>query len=593
MPEDNKNSNFDKETSQLQYAHDRALNDKLMELQALFEMSQILNSSLNLKSILDNMLLTSMGKMMISKGIILLQQQNDIFVVENLKGLDRSIIGKKVQIDAFFNSPIFTKEMSNNWVQFFQKLGIMVLFPVSSNNKNLGIVGFGGKIANIEYSQAELDFLNSLSNIAATAIERGLIFQELNDVYRRLDRKYQELNTLFEISKELNSAALDSNNILNLLVYAIMGEMVVNRCAILLKREDRMELRLSKGMGNIDEDINERLTDNLQQKLCSLVAPISISNPDASEYFQSLLEINFQVLVPMRIQDENQGIIMVGPKIVKQEFRSDELEFLFTLGNQAMISLENARLFEEMREKERMEEELNIAREIQQRLLPKNLPEFENFDIAAINVSSYQIGGDYFDCIKIDDTHYGIAIADVSGKGVPASLLMSNVQASLHSLIETDLKCPEMIKRMNNLIYKNTTPDKFVTFFYGVLNVENSTFTFCNAGHNPPYLYHKNDEYHLLEKGGLLLGMFPDMTYQTETIKLNSGDCLFLYTDGVSEAMNIKDEEFGTDRIEFILKKFKEKTAQELLNTYLTAIRAYAENVPQSDDITMVILKVK
>jgi sigma-B regulation protein RsbU (phosphoserine phosphatase) len=132
-----------------------------------------------------------------------------------------------------------------------------------------------------------------------------------------------------------------------------------------------------------------------------------------------------------------------------------------------------------------------------------------------------------------------------------------------------------------------------VTFFYGILDVENSTFTFCNAGHNPPYLYHTNDEYYLLEKGGLLLGMFPDMIYQTETIKLNSGDCLFLYTDGVSEAMNIKDEEFGTDRIEFILKKFKEKTAQELLDTYLMAIRAYAENVPQSDDITMVIIKIK
>lgn len=587
------NSNFNNETSRQQYDHDRAFNDKLMELQALFEMSQILNSSLNLKSILDNMLLTSMGKMMISKGIILLQKENDVFVVENLKGLDRAIIGKKVQIKDFFNTPVFIKEMSNEWIQFFQKLGIMVLFPVSSNKKNLGIIGFGGKIANLEYSQAELDFLNSLSNIAATAIERGLIFQELNDVYRRLDRKYQELNTLFEISKELNSAALDSNNILNLLIYAIMGEMVVNRCAILLRRDDRMELRLSKGMGNIDEEISERLTDNLQQKLCSLVAPMSILDPDCSEYFKSLLEINFQVLVPMRIQDENQGIIMVGPKIVKQEFRSDELEFLFTLGNQAMISLENARLFEEMREKERMEEELNIAREIQQRLLPKNLPKLDKFDIAAINVSSYQIGGDYFDCIKIDDTHYGIAIADVSGKGVPASLLMSNVQASLHSLIETDLNCPEMIKRMNNLIYKNTTPDKFVTFFYGVLDVENSQFTFCNAGHNPPYLFHKNDEYHLLEKGGLLLGMFPEMKYQIDTMKLNPGDCIFLYTDGVSEAMNEKDEEFGTERIEYILKKYKDKTAQELVDIFLTAIRGFAEKVSQSDDITMVIIKTK
>jgi len=571
---------------------ERALNAKLMELQALFEMSQILNSSLNLKSILDNMLLTPMGKMMISKGIILLNQKPDIFEVETLKGLPRTLIGKQVQIESDFITPIFVNEINENWCQFFKNLGIVVLLPISSNKKNLGIIGFGGKIAGMGYLQAELDFLNSLSNIAATSIENGLIFQELNAVNRKLDRKNQELNTLFEIGKELNST-LDSAKILSLLLYAIMGEMVVNRCAVLLKQGQKMELYRSKGLGNIDQEIQAVLDESLQKKLCHLGIPLILNDLNSEDSFNSLVDINFQVLVPMRIQAENQGVIMIGPKIINQNFTDDELEFLYTLGNQAMISLENARLFEETLEKQKLEEELNIARDIQRRLLPKSLPELEHFEIVALNDSSRQVGGDYYDCIKIDDTSYAIAIADVSGKGAPASLLMSNVQASLHSLIGTDLVNTKMIQKINNLIYSNTSADKFITFFYGILDIEKFTYTSCNAGHNPPYLFHEDGSFQLLEQGGLLLGMFPDMKYEIEEVSLKPGDWLILYTDGVNEAINEQDEEFGTERIEMIVRKNMGNSAQEMLDALLFEIRAFANNVPQSDDITMVIIKIK
>lgn len=576
---------------------ERAMSNKLIELQALFEISQILNSSLNLKSILDNMLLTPMGKMMISKGIILLSEGHEVFTIETLKGLPRNLIGKSMKIDANFRSPVFINELdecTDTWISYFKELTIEVLLPISSNKKNLGLIGFGRKIGGHDFNQPELDFLNSLSNIAATSIENGLMFQELNDVNKTLDKKIQQLKTLFEIGKELNST-LEIDKILNLLLYAIMGEMVVNRISILLKQEDgTMQPLISKGIGEIECEIHNMLTDEIQTSLNTIDIPIILDRLDSETHssLKNFENINFQVLVPMRIQDENQGIILIGPKIIKQSFREDELEFLSTLGNLAMISLENARLFEEALEKKRLEEELNIAHEIQQGLLPKKLPEFPNIELAAINVPSRQVGGDYYDCIEIDETHYAIAIADVSGKGAPASLLMSNVQAGLHALIGTNLPIPQMMAKINDLTYNNTSADKFITFFYGVLDTANLTFTFCNAGHNPPYVFHQNNKFDLLETGGLLLGMMPGLPYQIETVQLQPGDWLVLYTDGVNEAINAKEEEFDTWRIEKVITENIDQSAEAMKNSILQAIKKFVNDVPQSDDITLITIKM-
>jgi sigma-B regulation protein RsbU (phosphoserine phosphatase) len=576
--------------------HERAIKNKLIELQALFEISQILNSSLNLKSILDNMLLTPMGKMMISKGVILLHKDQDIFMIETLKGLPRALIGKQIQIDSSFLNPVFINEIDENtnpWVSFFKELTIEVVLPISSNKKNLGIIGFGKKIGGSEYTESELDFLNSLSNIAATSIENGLMFLELNGVNKKLDKKIQQLNTLFEIGKELNST-LEVDKILNLLLYAIMGEMVVNRCAILLKQDDCMKPVITKGIGDIEGDINSCISTETQKAFSTLDNPIILENLESNQYsaLHAFHVINFRVLVPMRIQDENKGIIMIGSKIINQVFRADELDFLSTLGNAAMISIENARLFEETLEKQRLEEELNIANEIQQGLLPKELPRLDKFQLAAMNVPSRQVGGDYYDCIKIDETHYTIAIADVSGKGAPAALLMSNVQAGLHALIGSHLPIPDMIQKINNLIYENTSADKFITFFYGVLDIDNYTFTYCNAGHNPPYLYHADQSFELLETGGLLLGMIPNLPYQIDTVQLTAGDWLVLYTDGVNEATNIQEEEFDTWRLEKVIQANMAQSAVTMKNEILLAIKNFVNDVPQSDDITLITIKV-
>ena len=571
----------------------KELDRRLVELQSLFETSRVLNSSLNLHTILNNMLLTLMGRMMISKGMVMLASDDSGFKIEIIKGMPRNLLNKIMNFDIDITEPTFIKETNPDehiWADFFKEFAIELILPIESNNKTLGVVGFGPKISRIPYSVNELEFLNSLSNIAATSIENGLIFRELENVNRQLDKKIQELNTLFDYGKELNST-LDVDKILNLLTYAVMGELVVGRCMVFLKDDSHMQLKIYKGM-KLDPDSADETFQRCLHELGHVQIPFIVEEIELPDKLFFLTKNDIKIVAPMKIQDETKGILAIGEKISRQKFRKDELEFLYTLGNQAIISLENARLFQETLEKQRMEEELNIAREIQQGLLPKVCPEPAGFQIHGINIPSLHVGGDYFDCIKFDDHHFGICIADVSGKGAPASLLMSNLQAGLHALCSAQCDIAEMTSKINNLIYKNTGMDKFITFFYGLLNCIDRSFTYVNAGHNPPLLCNVAGVIELLPVGGLLLGMMPHMSYDTEKIMLKPGDVILLFTDGINEAMNAEEEDFGDLRIQNILKHHILSSSKTIVDTITKEVRKFAGKSPQSDDITLVCIKM-
>ena len=567
------------------------LDEKLYELQALFDLSKALNSSLNLKKILDTILLTPMGKLLITKGVILISKGSNAFAIESLKGIPKSLSGNRIQVDNYPSSPTYLSEFpASPWQALLLKNGIELIIPILHDQKKLGLIGFGKKLIGDALSDSELEYLHSLSNIAATAIQNGIIFEELNDVNRQLDKRVQELNTLFEIGKELNST-FEIDKVLNLLAYSIMGELMVKRCLIFLVENDKVVLALNKGFQGEDElkTIND---PKFHSKLLAAEKSVLIEEEDESKFGLLLKDLGIAAFFPMRIQNETKGVVVLGEKITNLKFNKDELNFLTTLGNLSMISVENARLFEETLEKQRLEKELQVAREIQRQLLPDACPKIENFEIAAINISSLEVGGDYYDCIKLNDNKYVITIADVSGKGAPAALLMANLQASLHALVNTDLDIIEITYRINNLIYRNTGFDKFITFFFGVLDVKEKKFTTVNAGHNPPYLFHKDRSFQLFETGGLILGMMPNIEYESETISLKSGDCVVMFTDGVSEAMNGNEEEFEDKRIqECVLKNF-ECSAEDIIQSLIDSVKDFSKGAPQSDDITILTMKV-
>jgi len=557
------------------------LDERFLELTSLFEISHSLTSSLSIRSILENILRIPMGHMLINRGVVFLKRQSgDEYVLEELKGLSRDLIGKSLRIDSPPSRSMLVNEIREryNWLQFFEQFGIQLLLPLVVSQGIIGIVGFGEKIGGKPYEESELEFLNSISNIAATAVANGLNVEEIQKVNRNLDRKVQQLNTIFDISRELN-ITLDQKKIASLLSFAVMGELLVNKCVVFTKRKDEMEILVAKGVDSVLK---------VEDDLAEISQPLLL---EKTERFALYKKLGIAVLVPMRLQDETRGILALGQKISGTGFTAGDLEFLTTLGNQAMTSLENARLFEETLEKQRMEEELNLARNIQQGLLPSKLPQLNGYEIAAVNIPSRQVGGDYFDIISISENRYGIAIADVSGKGAGAALLMANLQASLHALATSNIRIGEMISRINNLIYQNTALDKFITFFYGELDTKENTFTYCNAGHNPPYRVDEKGKVVELMVGGIILGMMKDVVFETATVTIKPGDRIVMFTDGITEAMNEKEEEFGEERLKKLIQKWPNVSSQELMDKIISEVKEFSKGTPQDDDITMVILK--
>lgn len=600
-------SNYHQRNTQRNHNHNRQLSreldERLVELQALFDVSKTLNSSLQLKQILDTLLLTPMGKMMIGKGLIMLARREKLFVIETVKGLQQSNIGRELEVDLHHPMTVMLQGEESNeiaqepWAVYLKKMGMQIIIPIICNNSCKGLMAFSSKISGQQYATNEIEYLNSLANLAATAVENGMIFQELKEVNRKLDKKIQELNTLFDIGKELNST-LESDKIASVLAYALMGELMAQRCWVFTEQEGKMQLSVAKG----GEDAPILNDAEFLVWLTGLRAPQRLHSENSllkAEWLESLKAAGILLIVPLISQEVVRGAIFLGEKITKGEYAEEEIEFAATLGNTALISLENARLFQVTLEKQKLEEELAIAREIQQKLLPKDAPKLNGYEMAAINIPTKQVGGDYFDYFPIDADRYVLTVADVSGKGVPAALLMSNLQATLHAMMTADVPLDKIVARINDFVHANTTYDKFITFFVGVLDVSAHKFTYVNGGHNPPYLFHKiplaegEPEFRLLDKGGLLLGMFPGVPYESETVTLQSGDLLLMYTDGVSEAMNAKEEEFTEQRIEQTIRNRRALpgvSAAALIDAITSEVKQFTAGQPQSDDITLLAL---
>jgi len=276
-----------------------------------------------------------------------------------------------------------------------------------------------------------------------------------------------------------------------------------------------------------------------------------------------------------------------------EDFSQADLEFLTSIGNLAVISLENARLFKEAIEKQKLEDELMIAREIQKGLLPSVLPDIPGFQVSAANISSKQVGGDYYDVLALADGRFIIAIGDVSGKGSPAALLMANLQATIRALVPLGASLGELTGRVNDLMCENTGGNKFVTFFWGAIDPGARTLTYVNAGHNYPYLVHADGTFDRLDRGGMILGILKTTApYEEASIAFREGDALVLFTDGVSEAMSVRAEEYGEERLERVLRQTTASPAEYILDAIHRDVLLHAAGAQQSDDITMMVVKV-
>jgi sigma-B regulation protein RsbU (phosphoserine phosphatase) len=303
--------------------------------------------------------------------------------------------------------------------------------------------------------------------------------------------------------------------------------------------------------------------------------------------------------VPLRARNESLGLLLLGPKADGTQFTSTERNLLRQCAEQMTLMIENARLTSRVVEQEKLRRDVALAAEVQRRLLPDHPPELETSALAALSLPARSVGGDYYDFLDLGDQRIGIALADIAGKGVAAALIMAVVQTSLRIVAsEGEPSLPEVAAKMNELLHRSTGSKSYATFFYAQLDERSRQLRYVNAGHNPPYLLRAADraesgpEIRELSIGGTVIGLFPQMSYDEATIDLKSGDVLVAFTDGVTEALNVAEEEFGEERLKDLLRNIVHLPASEISTRISTTMREWIKDTAQYDDLTFLVMKV-
>ena len=287
-------------------------------------------------------------------------------------------------------------------------------------------------------------------------------------------------------------------------------------------------------------------------------------------------------------------LIFLIKKVVKETTQFDETDQLLldSLIRQSNAAIESQYLQRQALEMEKVKRELAIAATIQQRILPESLPNIAGYDLSGINIPAIEVCGDYYDMMRIDDNKYALIMADVSGKGIPAALLVSSLQASLRVYLEGGIELTTLAEKLNKLIYSSTTAEKYLTLCICYLNVETGEIEALNAGHNPPLIVRNNNKLEKIGAGGIPIGMADlGLSYSKKEITLQKGESLLFFTDGITEAMDSKEEMFEDERLESFLIENRAKSANDFVNDLIREVNGFVGRAPQSDDITVLYLK--
>jgi sigma-B regulation protein RsbU (phosphoserine phosphatase) len=316
---------------------------------------------------------------------------------------------------------------------------------------------------------------------------------------------------------------------------------------------------------------------------------------------EMLTKLDTQLLLPLSVKENLPGFISLGPKQSEESYSHTDLRLLQSVATQTGLALENSQLTaaiaSEIAQRERLNREVEIAREVQERLFPQNLPEIAGLDYNGACRPALGVGGDYYDFLKLPGGNFGIAIGDVSGKGIAAALLMASLQASLRgqAVVGTN-DLAELMSIVNRLVYDASAENRYATFFYAQYEPQTRSLTYVNAGHNPPMVLRNangsKEVLRLNEAGGAVVGLLPDYPYQQASVTLEAGDILVGFTDGISEAMNTAEEEWGEERLLETAQDCVGLCANEIITRLVNAADEFAAGAKQHDDMTLVVVRI-
>lgn len=545
-------------------------------LESLLESAQLLNSSLDLESLLSHLLRTVMGRLVVGRGFIAVEEEGTMRLaqVRGLKG--------------FKAGDLFDEEA-------VRSAGVHLIYPIGDAEHAAGLLGVssppGGAVAPDEETS-----LRALLGLAASSIANAQAHAETRRINRELDEKVQELRALLDLVRGLTST-LEPDEVARLLVLTLAGRWAVGKHALSVTKPGHPVVSRQKGIALPPMEELRSLIEGLPDALFARDLP-------EGDFKESLLSQQAQVLFPLRSSPSTSGLLVLGSRLGKLSYTEADLEFGAGLVAQAGVALENSWYVHETIERKKIEQELELAASIQEGLFPERLPAIKGYELFAGNRAARWCGGDYYDVLPVeagtsgDNQSFLLCVADVSGKGLPASLLMSNMQATLRALLGRVPTLVELAARTNELLHATTPSNKFVTAILLEITPATGEIKYVNAGHGDCMLLRADGSVERLESTGLPLGMMPaemlemlGKGYGEKRSQLHAGDLLALYSDGVTEAYDEAENEWGDERLLQCLQTSTRAPAESIVTKVFDEIDGFAGSAPQHDDITLLILK--
>jgi serine phosphatase RsbU (regulator of sigma subunit) len=549
---------------------------RLSQVLTLLDFNSTLNQSLELGEILDLVVYVAMGETRASWAGILLRGPDD-----RLRPAARR--GRGDSDWASLSFPI-EKELSDACEEELKESAkASLVAPLRKGGKLVGVLLLGDRPE--PYGVEEREFAETLSVSAAASIDNGRVYEELQEANRRLSFKVYQLNSLFDITRELNRSP-DVQRVRDVLVTNAMGQVLTTKAILLhegaavtergvpLSPEDRAAL----------EAASATLQGQSEDRRVSEIADAGIR--------ERLSRLGLEIVVPLRSGETLHGALLLGPRASGVALSEEDRDFLRALAAQAAAAFDHIRLSREWVEKQKIEKEMALAREIQRALLPDGDPSIEGWDIAGINIPCLTVGGDYFDYVDRGEGKHWLTIADVSGKGTGPALLMASIQAGLHVLAGLGaISLEDLAGRLNGIVYRSTETNRYVTAFFSCLDCATGELEYVNAGHCYPILLRRTGAVERLKEGGPVVGIFPELEVSCGRTTLERGDLLVMYTDGLSETRNPEGEEFEDDRILAALRGMVGRPSREIVARLVAGVRVFAADAGLSDDLTLMVVQ--
>jgi sigma-B regulation protein RsbU (phosphoserine phosphatase) len=480
--------------------------------------------------------------------------------------------------------------------ELFTFFNLDLLMPIRFDNTCFGFLGIN--TYNRVVSEVELEIGELITHYLASSWKNLDLLRGVRRFSEQTQNLLEEMSTLLEISRALESGR-ELQSLLEFIADKCMEVMRAEAASIMLMVEDKKELEFRVALGPKGKEVKPyRLA--LGQGIGGWVAengkPLLIANAYEDQRFdpsfdqRSGFETKSVICVPLVYQDEILGVMEALNRTDGKPFSYDDVRIFTIFATQVALAIQNSRLLFSEIERKRLEKDIEVASEIQRLIIPSDLPLISDLDISGLYIPSLHVGGDFYTILPINKNETVVCIADVSGKGVPGALLVSTLHATLKAYLEFSNDLLSVMNKLNNLIIELSTTDRYITLFLGCYDKRTSELTYINAGHMPPLLMKQKEKIERLKTTGIAIGIMA-FEYQVKSVKLEENDILALYTDGVSEAKNEKNEFFGEEKIKDIIKKKHQENSETIRNEIVHTVKEYTNYNTLSDDLTLLIIK--